>query len=652
MRARSSICSRNWPLVVEAGAPDVSIVIRTFNEERRLPALFDGLATQTHPSFETIVVDSGSFDRTLEIAEQRADRVVRIRSADFTFGHSLNEGIKQAVGRFIAIISAHTVPMDARWIGSLVAPLHDEHVAMVYGLQRGNDRETKFSELMDFHRVFGTERAVLRAPNFFANNANSAVKRSLWECQPFDETLPGLEDIAWAKYWMENGYAVVYEPEAGIYHIHEETWPQVRRRYYREGQAARWMGLRRRRDLPSHVMREIGAFGGDLWAAARSGVLSKRGSEILRFRYEKTCGVVAGVWSGALMENPVTREQMLFGTTHKAVIIHGAGRASVEETPTPALKPSEVLVHVAYVGICATDLEILDGELGYYKKGEASYPIIPGHEFSGTIAKVGARVCDLKPGDRVVVECIQGCGECAACDKGNPIGCAERREVGVIRQNGGYQQYMATPGRFVHRLPDNVNLLAACICEPLAVVLKGLRRLLRVVGHDRRLQVAIVGAGPIGHLAARVLEKRGHCVTVFDRNPSRRNYLLHSGITFCTELSDLSGFDAIVEATGDPEALETVLDRSAPGAAVLLLGFPYARRPFSFEGIVGYDKVIVGSVGSNGADFDEAIRLLSDFDTRAFAAKVIPLDEVNVAWSLARNKTHLKVILQVDPGTA
>jgi threonine dehydrogenase-like Zn-dependent dehydrogenase/glycosyltransferase involved in cell wall biosynthesis len=630
-------------------APEVSVIIRTYNEERRLPLLFDGLAEQTHRAFETVVVDSGSFDRTIEIATDRADHLVQIKSADFTFGHSLNEGIRQASGRFVAIVSAHTVPLTPAWLEALIAPLRDEQVAMVYGLQRGSDPESKFGELMDFVRTFGTESLVLRPPFFFANNANAAVQRRLWERQPFDETLPGLEDSAWAKHWMSQGYRVVYEPAAGICHVHEETWPQVRRRYYREGQAARWIGLRRRRDLPKDTIREVCALGEDLWAATHRGVLLERAPEILRFRYEKTVGTIAGVWSGALMENPTTRHEVLFGTSHRAVVIHGAGRASIDDVPTPSLRPSEVLVRVAYVGVCVTDLEILDGELGYYKKGEASYPIVPGHEFSGTVAGIGARVTHLKPGDRVVVECIQGCGDCAACRGGNSIACVERREVGVIGRDGAYQEYMMTPARFAHRLPDTLSSLSACLCEPTAVVLKGLRRLQGVLVDERPSAVAVVGGGPIGHLAARILQARGHCVTLFERCDTRRECLHGSGVAVEAEFSSLSPFDVVIEATGDADVLETILDRTTPGSTLLLLGLPYGRRSFSFESIVCYDKVVVGSVGSTSADFDEAIALLPQIETGSFAKKVLPLEDYRKAWTLARTGAHLKVVLQADP---
>ncbi|MBW2482472.1 MAG: glycosyltransferase family 2 protein, partial [Deltaproteobacteria bacterium] len=115
--------------------PEISVVIRTFNEEKFLPLLLDALKWQFEQNFETIVVDSGSMDRTREIAAQKADKLLPIESHNFTFGHSLNVGIQEAAGRYIAIVSAHTLPFDEHWLGKLVEPLHDSDTAMVYGRQ-------------------------------------------------------------------------------------------------------------------------------------------------------------------------------------------------------------------------------------------------------------------------------------------------------------------------------------------------------------------------------------------------------------------------------------------------------------------------------------------------------------------------------------
>lgn len=629
--------------------PEISVVIRAFNEERYLPALFDGLEQQRCRDFETIVVDSGSFDHTREIAERRATRLVRIKPDDFTFGHSLNIGIQAGTGRHVVIVSAHTEPTGPDWLEELIVPLAKPRTAMVYGRQVGPPG-AKFSECLDFERTFGPGPKVLAPPDFFANNANSAVRRDLWEQHPFDETLPGLEDIEWAKYWMERGYQVAYAPAAAIYHIHNETWPQVRRRYYREGQAAWWIGVERRREIPREVLRETGYLCADLVEATRRRRLRAKAAEIVRFRLEKVVGRVSGIWNGATTQNPMKRERLLFSRSYRAVVVHGPGRAMLENLELPSLKPGEILIRVAYEGVCATDLEVLSGSLGYDKSGLARYPIVPGHEFSGTVAAIGARVTELREGESVVVERIQGCGACPGCRRGNGSGCPDRQEVGVIGRDGGYGEYVVTPARFVHRLSAGVTLPEGCLAEPLAVVLKGLRRLEQTHGLVvvMRRNCAVVGAGPIGHLAARVLAHRGHQVTVFDRNAVRLAYFAGSGIRTEQNIGELAGFDTIVEATGNAEALALVLKTSDAGAALLLLGLPYGRRDFSFETIVAYDKIVVGSVGSGPEDFQEVLTLLPKIDVKAFTQKVLPLAEFRQAWDLARTGGHLKVMLAVD----
>jgi threonine dehydrogenase-like Zn-dependent dehydrogenase len=265
------------------------------------------------------------------------------------------------------------------------------------------------------------------------------------------------------------------------------------------------------------------------------------------------------------------------------------------------------------------------------------------------VVAVGARVNNVGEGDRVVVECIQGCGECEACIQNNWIGCVDRKEVGVIRRDGGYAEFMVTPARFVHRIPSSLGLREATLCEPTAVVLKAIGRLRRIWGDASQPQLcAVVGGGPIGHLAARILSFEGHRVTVFDRDQRRLAWFTGSNIQTETDLRAIAKFPAIVEATGDPNALETVLHSSAPGATVLLLGLPYARREFSFETIVGYDKSVIGSVGSGKADFEAAIAILPRLDTTAFFHHVLPIEEFDNAWMAARSHDYLKVILKVD----
>lgn len=635
--------------------PATSIIIRTYNESRFLPDLLGAIQKQRYADYETIIVDSGSIDGTLDIATRNADKIIPIQSSDFTFGFSLNIGIQEALGRFIVIVSAHTLPVDEDWLANLVKPLHDAQTAMVYGRQLGGPT-SKFSETRDMQRTFGLRRRTLAPPYFFANNANSAIRKNLWQEHPFDETLLGLEDIEWAKYWMERDFNVVYEPQAALYHIHEESGWQVRRRYFREAVAARKIGVKGvPQALATPFKESLRTFTdlGHLLMTKRAPLnqgqtLTEMTREAIMFRYNKSVGTVKGLLDRSADQDADARSDILFDRSGQAVVIRGVGKAALETVPIPDIKPGEVLIRVSYEAICATDLEIYRGTLGYYQNGLAHYPIVPGHEFSGRVVAYGTNVGHLNTGDPVVAECIQSCGECDDCQRENYLGCPQRTELGVIGRNGGYAEYVTVPGKFVHRLPSEISLVAACLCEPLAVAIKGMKRLRRTWRQKEKKNAkscAVVGAGPLGHLCARVLSHWGHKVTVFDRNKQRLEYFSDSAIETAQDLSHLDRFDNIIEATGAPDALDAILRLSRAGTSILLLGLPYAHRNFTFESIVAYDKIIIGSVGSSAKHFERAIELLPQLDTSAFTQKIVPLSEFQQAWRLAESQKYLKVIL-------
>jgi 2-desacetyl-2-hydroxyethyl bacteriochlorophyllide A dehydrogenase len=631
----------------EIRSPETTILIRAFNEERWLPEVLAAIDRQSYRDFEVLLVDSGSVDRTREIVAASGGRVVRLRSDDFTFGHSLNVGIQEARGSFIAILSAHAIPSGDQWLERLISPLRRPNTAMVFGGQRGH-AVSKFSEARDFERIFPATPQLMDDDHVFVNNANSAIRRDFWKLHQFDEGLPGLEDAEWAKYWIPLGKEVWYEPEASIFHVHTESWPQVRHRFYREGIAGRWTAVRIIRNIPGEMWRETRWTALDLWLATRHGRLRSLAGEIGKYRYHKTVGIVKGILDSRRITNPSRRAEIYYKTGFPALAIRGPHEASLEQRSIPTLKPGEILVRVAYEGICATDLEIFEGRLGYYKSGMAKYPIVPGHESSGTVVSLGKRVIGFSEGDRVVVECIQGCGACADCQRDSAITCRERREVGVIGLDGGYASYLVTRARYAHKVPSNVTLAQAALAEPLAVVIKAVRRLGTSLSSGPPKRCAVVGAGTIGHLAAKVLSLRGHEVTVFDRETARLSLLAGIAKTE-TSLANLDRFDVLVEATGDQSALTSLLHQSATGATLLLMGLPYAQHAFSFESIVGFDKAVVGSVGSNGADFEEALATLPLLDTSAFLQASYPLEEYERAWSDVRSRAHIKVMLRMDP---
>ncbi len=214
-----------------------SIVIRCFNEERHIGRLLSGVMQQTVSDVEIIVVDSGSSDATLTIAARYPVKVIRVPPEEFSFGRSLNRGIADAKGEYVVICSAHVYPVFQDWLEHLLAPLADPDVALTYGKQRGN-AVTKYSE----HQVFAhwfPDQSVPDQLHPFCNNANAAIRRSVWEDVRYDEDLTGLEDLNWAKRVRNLRYKIAYVAEAEIVHVHEETPRRIYNRYRREAIALR-----------------------------------------------------------------------------------------------------------------------------------------------------------------------------------------------------------------------------------------------------------------------------------------------------------------------------------------------------------------------------------------------------------------------------
>lgn len=627
---------------------ETSIVIRAFNEEVHLPALLQAIRRQTYQDHEVIVVDSGSYDGTPKIAVQHGARLVRIESRDFTFGYSLNVGIRHSSGRFIAIVSAHTLPVDAEWLQRLVAPLRDPAVAMVYGKQLGTEA-SKFSEIQDFYRTFSDEGRVVAPPDFFANNANSAIRKDLWEQHSFDEVLPGLEDIAWAKHWVENQRRVVYEPRAAIFHIHNETWRQIRRRYYREALSAKWIGIRSRRHIPGLVMQETRYLASDLLQAARARCLGSKFEEIVRFRLHKAAGSVHGIWDGAAMHDPRRRETVFFDKCYKAVVIRAPGHAALEELELPEVKPGDVLVKVAYAGAGASDLRTFDGELEHGDAKASRYPLVPGRELSGVVARVGSNVTALGENVPVVVERTQSCGGCEACRAGEVLECEGRRELGRSGTSGAYGEYLVVPGKSVHRLPEDTDLKKAALCESVAEVLRGLRRLRSALKPASQRTYAVVGGGPAAHLCALVLRSWGLEPRLYARDPQQLALLGDPGLAVSADIEELERYAVVVETTGSADTQNLAIQASQRGASLLFLGDHRTKSHLDIEALVRREKILVFSAGSETTDLREAIDMLPHLELGPLLQPVVPLKDYKTAWKLLRERPGLRLLIEVDP---
>lgn len=276
-----------------------SLIIRCFNEERHLPRLFEGIRQQTVTPRQLIVVDSGSTDGTVAVAQAAGAQVIHITQREFSFGRSLNRGAAAASGDVLVIVSAHTYPLSTQWLERLVEPFTQPQVALVYGGQRG-DHRTKFSEQQALQQWFPDESCCeQRHP--FCNNANAAIRAALWREVPYDEQLPGLEDIHWAQQMLSRGHKIVYRHDAAVAHIHEESYAKIYQRYRREAMALRCISPWEHMRLRDALILMRAAIRSDCGEARRQGRFLRTWGGIMRFRMAQYWGTYQGWrWDGTL----------------------------------------------------------------------------------------------------------------------------------------------------------------------------------------------------------------------------------------------------------------------------------------------------------------------------------------------------------------
>ncbi len=194
----------------------ISIIIRFRNEETYLPWVLKAVRAQRMPAdnYEIIGIDNYSTDSSRNVAVQYADKMIQL--SDYHPGKALNRAIALSRGDYICVLSAHTIPADDRWLDNLYRHLVQEDVAAVYGAQL-YPLHSKFLDKRDLD-IFSTTQPRIETQNSDFWNANSILKRSVWEAVKFDETVYELEDHYWTKIVLPLGYKVIFEPAALVYH--------------------------------------------------------------------------------------------------------------------------------------------------------------------------------------------------------------------------------------------------------------------------------------------------------------------------------------------------------------------------------------------------------------------------------------------------
>ncbi len=262
----------------------------------------------------------------------------------------------------------------------------------------------------------------------------------------------------------------------------------------------------------------------------------------------------------------------------KAWVLHGIGDIQYEEVKEPQSAGDEVIMKVMSVGICGSDIPRI------YKTGTYHFPTIPGHEFSGIVADVGAGVNPKWKNKRVGVFPLIPCHVCASCKKGQYEMCRNYGYLGS-RQNGGFAEYAAVPVKNLIELPDSVSMQEAAMLEPMAVAVHAMRRARPMTG-DR---IVVCGLGTIGMLLVSFLRETGiRDIFVIGNKAFQRITILKTGLQencYCDsrvqdvekwlmERTEGKGADVFFECVGRNETISQAVNLTAPGGSVCLVGNP------------------------------------------------------------------------------
>ncbi len=332
----------------------------------------------------------------------------------------------------------------------------------------------------------------------------------------------------------------------------------------------------------------------------------------------------------------------------RALVVRGPGMVSVEELPAPRWSVGHTLIRPTVVGICGTDLEIIDGRID---PAYVRLPLVIGHEWAGVVVRSDDAPNVPDVGTRVVVEGIVPCGRCPACACGDTNVCETYDEFGFTRA-GAASELVLAPTSLVHSLEDRVSDESAALIEPAAVVLRALLRAAPRPG----LRVLVVGDGSVGLLAVALVRlwSPAH-VTMLGARTEQGALAISAGADrFVTDPHDAGdGYQLVIEAAGVPAAVESALSAAGRGGTVVLLGLAGSdvRVPLAIDNLVNADLQVIASFSYTRAAWRQVVELLNSgrLDLTFLVTHALPLEDWAEAVGTLRNGTGVrgKVVLRV-----
>lgn len=302
--------------------------------------------------------------------------------------------------------------------------------------------------------------------------------------------------------------------------------------------------------------------------------------------------------------------------TYPAVVNFSSAPGSVElrSIAAPTIGPEDVLLEVAYVGVCGSDLHQWHGSHSW----PVNYPVVLGHEFSGRVARVGANVRGFEPGDRVVSETAAVINPDSPLSRRGLYNLDPGRKGFGYGVNGAMTRFVSTPARCLHHIPDSLSLRDAALTEPCCVAYNAAIKQANIEPGDR---VAVLGPGPIGILCAALAKLRGADVTLIGLAADRiRLDVARNAYGVATIEGDASsllaqgdglGVDVVIDAAGASAALKVALGLVRPAGTIVKVGWGPQPLNFSLDPLVQKNVTLQGSFSHNWPVWEKVIHLLA-----------------------------------------
>jgi threonine dehydrogenase-like Zn-dependent dehydrogenase len=312
----------------------------------------------------------------------------------------------------------------------------------------------------------------------------------------------------------------------------------------------------------------------------------------------------------------------------RAFVLVGPGRGEVRDVEPPVAGPGEAVLDVDRVGVCGTDVELFTGEMAYLHTGYASYPLRPGHEWSGTVVSVGGGVDPSLVGRRAIGDTMIGEGTCRRCRKGHQHLCEDRGEVGLRDGSpGALAEQIAVPVRSLHFLPDGVDAALGAMVEPGGNALRAAEATAGGPG-DR---VLVLGPGTIGLLVAMFVRVRGAEVHILGATGASLDLArsLDFDNAWTRESLPELPFDAVVDATNSPDAPGLALELVEPGGRAVWIGLAGSASTIDTRTAALKDVTCVGVLSASpGLDATIAAYADGSVDPRPLIAATVGLEQV------------------------